>query len=56
MTRIGKKAERRAQSFRKCKIGGEKTGSKKDALSLGYKAHKNAVANELRMFIGKVKG
>lgn len=56
MTRIGKKAQRRAQSFRKCRANSEKTGSKKDALSLGYKLHKNAVANGLGIFIGKVKG
>ncbi len=55
MTRIGKKAERRAISPRKHKNPSVKTGSKKDNLSKGFKEHANAHSSEANVFIPKIK-
>lgn len=43
MVRISKQQERRSQSPKKRKAPATKTGPKKDNLSLGYKAHANAL-------------
>ena len=45
MTRTSKKEERRNRSPRKPKIGGVKTGAKKDNLPRGFKEHENAIKN-----------
>lgn len=57
MTRISKQSERRAQSPRKRRQPSVKTGSRKDNLPLGYKAHANAIGGELAatLFIPKIK-
>lgn len=55
MTRISKKAQRRAVSPRKPKKGAQKTGSKKDNLPQGYKVHENAFTGEENVFIPKIK-
>jgi len=56
MTRISKKAQRRAISPRKCKKPSvNKTGPKKDNLPLGYKPHKNVIQGDTSFFIGKIK-
>ena len=56
MTRVGKKAERRAISPRKNKKPSiNKTGSKKDNLPLGYKVHENALQSEQPLYIAKIK-
>jgi len=44
MTRISKKAERKARSPRRPRIAGQKTGPKKDNLKNGYKEKLNAVS------------
>ena len=54
MSRISKQAERRAVSRRKPKIGGKKTGPKKDNLPKGYKEKYNAVDGNLNIFIAKL--
>jgi len=57
MTRISKQEERRNQSPRRPKTGSVKTGPKKDNLELGYKEHKNALANDAleNIFIPTIK-
>ena len=57
MTRMSKKAKRRAVSPRKHRAPAVKTGPKKDALPLGYKTHNNAVEGELAksIFIPKIR-
>lgn len=42
-------------SPRKPKIGGVKTGPKKDNLAKGFKEHANAVNSEVQAFIPKIK-
>ncbi|MEC7839275.1 MAG: hypothetical protein VX777_04465 [Chlamydiota bacterium] len=57
MTRISKKAQRRAQSPRKRRFPSEKTGPLKDNLPEGFKPHANALDGETSAttFIPKVK-
>lgn len=55
MTRISKKAERRATSPRKHKNPLLKTGPKKDHFSKKYKLHDNALPGERNAFIPKIK-
>ena len=55
MTRLAKKAERRARCPRKTKKPSIKTGPKKDLLPKGYKEHANALAGEENVFVPKVK-
>jgi hypothetical protein len=56
MTRMSKQSKKRAISPRKHKLPGQKSGSKKDKLTLGYKPHENALEGDnLTVFIGKVK-
>ena len=55
MTRVGKKAERRAISPRKHKKPSPKTGPKQDNLPLGYKPHENSFSGEGSVFIPKIK-
>ncbi|MFZ0565227.1 MAG: hypothetical protein WAM28_03495 [Chlamydiales bacterium] len=55
MTRVGKKAERRAISPRKNKRPSPKTGPKKDNLPLGYKPLENALSEEGSTYIAKIK-
>ncbi|MGB7978680.1 MAG: hypothetical protein WCF19_05935 [Chlamydiales bacterium] len=43
MTRMSKQGKVRHTSPRKPRLGGPKTGPKKDALEFGYKPHPNAV-------------
>lgn len=45
MVRISKQQERRMRSPKKRKSPSKKTGSKKDALPLGFKAHTNAASH-----------
>ncbi|MEM1283128.1 MAG: hypothetical protein AAGG81_06195 [Chlamydiota bacterium] len=57
MTRISKKAQRRAVSPRKRRSPSLKTGPKKDNLPSGFKVHENAFAEESTetTFIPKIK-
>lgn len=55
MTRMSKQGKRRAMSPRKHKKPSVKTGSKKDNLPLGYKAHDNAFEGSNSVFIAKIK-
>lgn len=57
MTRIKKKAQRRAISPRKRRAPCEKTGPKKDNLPSGFKVHENALiaASGATAFIPKIK-
>jgi hypothetical protein len=57
MTRMSKKGERRAVSFRKRRKAAPKTGPKKDHLQFGYRTHKNAIEGEsiTNRFIPEVK-
>lgn len=57
MTRISKKAQRRAVSPRKRRQPGQTTGPKKDNLAEGYKVHENAFSGESTVptFIPKIK-
>lgn len=57
MTRVSKKAQRRAVSPRKRRQPGIKTGPKKDNLAEGYKVHANAFDGESKVptFIPKIK-
>jgi len=57
MTRISKKAIRRATCPRKHRKPAVKTGPKKDNLPAGFKTHENAADNELakKVFIPKIK-
>jgi hypothetical protein len=43
MTRVSKQGRKRNVSPRAPRIGGKKTGAKKDALEFGYKIHANTV-------------
>jgi hypothetical protein len=55
MVRISKQEERRMKCPRKRKAPSKKTGSKKDKLPLGYKAHDNAASHITSMvFIPKI--
>jgi hypothetical protein len=56
MTRMSKQGERRAVSPRRPRPPSQKTGSKKDNLPSGYKAHENAVSEgpALGRFIPKI--
>jgi hypothetical protein len=55
MVRISKQQERRMRSPKKRKSPSKKTGSKKDLLPLGYKAHENAADHLTSMvFIPKI--
>jgi hypothetical protein len=57
MVRISKQQERRHQSPKKRKAPSTKTGPKKDNLSLGYKAHPNALEGTFAesFFIPKIQ-
>lgn len=57
MVRISKQQERRNRFPRKHRQPSEKTGSKQDNLTTGFKAHSNAVEGDLagKVFIPKVK-
>jgi hypothetical protein len=55
MTRLSKQTRRRAVSFRKTKKPSVKTGSLKDQLPLGYKAHANAFQGSPITYIAKIK-
>lgn len=56
MTRISKQGRRRMRSPRKSKVFGQKTGSLKQNLALGYKAHENAIASaDVYAFIPQIK-
>jgi len=57
MTRISKKAQRRAQCPRKRRGPSVKTGPLKDNLPLGFKEHANALDGEhaSTTFIPKIK-
>lgn len=52
---MSKKGERRAQSPRRPRLPGIKSGPKKDKLKDGYKLHVNAVQGSDTVFIPKVK-
>lgn len=54
MTRVSKKGERRAISFRKTKKPAQKTGTLQDNLPKGFKPHQNAADPSLNMFIPKI--
>ena len=54
MTRIYKQQERRAESPRRPRVGGPKTGPKKDNLPKGYREHENALSGA-KGFFPKVK-
>ena len=54
MTRISKQGRKRNTSPRKPKLGGPKTGPKKDALEFGYKPHTNAINADSMRFIPKI--
>ncbi|CDZ80610.1 hypothetical protein BN1013_01125 [Candidatus Rubidus massiliensis] len=57
MVRISKQSQRRAQSPRKSKNPSQKSGSLKDNLPNGFKAHANGVEGDLaqKVFIPKIK-
>lgn len=57
MVRISKQSERRQQSRRKTKAPAAKTGPQKDNLPNGFKAHPNALTEEVgaMAFIPKIK-
>lgn len=55
MTRMSKKAQRRAVSPRKRRAPGAKTCCKNVQPALGYKSHENALEGGSSVFIGKVK-
>ena len=57
MVRISKQAERRAKSPRKHRAPSEKTGTRKDNLPNGFKAHPNALEDAAShvTFIPKIK-
>ena len=46
MTRVSKQGRRRNMSPRRPRLGGVKTGPKKDQLEHGYRIHKNALTEE----------
>lgn len=46
MTRMSKQGKRRAISPRRPRPPSPKTGTKKDALPLGFKSHENAMSGE----------
>lgn len=56
MTRISKQGKIRNSSPRRPRLGGPKTGPKKDALEFGYKPHANALAADstTNRFIPKI--
>lgn len=55
MVRISKQQERRMRSPKRRQSPSKKTGSKKDQLPLGYKAHDNAASFQPSMvFIPKI--
>lgn len=57
MVRISKQKERRSRSPRRTRAPSEKTGSRKDNLPNGFKAHSNALEGEVgaQAFIPKIK-
>ncbi|MCB1135832.1 MAG: hypothetical protein KDK78_06160 [Chlamydiia bacterium] len=57
MTRISKKAERKSRSPRKHRFAAEKTGSRKDNLTKGFREHPNALESEQKqtIYIAKVR-
>jgi len=55
MVRLSKPERHRSRSPRKPKIGSVKTGPKKDNLPQGFKQHENVLANEMGVFIPKIK-
>jgi len=57
MVRISKQSEKRARCPRRPRLGGEKTGPKKDKLSKGHREHPNAVEGEhaALAFIPKIR-
>lgn len=57
MVRISKQSERRQRFPRKHRAPSEKTGSLKDNLPNGFKAHANALEGDLALmvFIPKIK-
>jgi hypothetical protein len=57
MVRISKQEERRNRNPKKRKAPSIKTGAKEDNLSLGYKAHTNALESKTAesFFIPKIK-
>jgi hypothetical protein len=56
MVRLSKKTRDRSVSRKRPTKAGVKTGTKKDALPSGYKAHMNAISGEIAqgMFIPKL--
>lgn len=56
MTRMSKQGKRRHTSPRKPRLGGPKTGPKRDALEFGFKPHANALVADapLNRFIPKI--
>lgn len=56
MTRMSKQGKKRHVSPRKPKLGGPKTGPKRDQLEYGYKMHPNALEGEVaaNRFIPKI--
>jgi len=57
MVRISKQQERRSKCPRRCKAPSPKTGSRKDNLPQGFKAHPNAIEGSRAplAFIPKIK-
>ena len=57
MTRLSKQARRRSVSPKRPKLGGPKTGPKKDNLKLGFKERDNALSGDSaqQFFISKIK-
>ena len=57
MTRLSKQARRRLVSPRRPSVPGQKTGTKRDNLPQGFKAHANAVSDgaALNVFIPVIR-
>lgn len=57
MTRMSKQGERRNVSYKRPKVGGKKTGPKKDNLKMGFKDQVNSLKDAIatQAYIGKVK-
>lgn len=57
MVRLSKVTRIRQKSHKRPKIGGPKTGPKKENLPLGYKEHKNALQGDVAKaaFIPKIQ-
>lgn len=54
MTRMSKQARVRAISYKRPRLGGPKTGPKKDQLEQGFRVHENALNESMNRFITKV--